>query len=191
MNPQPTKVEQRREIRARINKLSGAERTAGASLICQRLREHDFFQRASAVLFYAPMSDEVDIWPLVEESLAEGKIVALPRFDPRSNIYVMARLTGAPEELGTGAFGVREPTVTSEIVHPDAIDLALVPGVGFDLGGNRLGRGKGYYDRLLAGFGGIKCGIALDAQIAEAFTIEDHDIRMNWVLTPSRMIEGK
>jgi 5-formyltetrahydrofolate cyclo-ligase len=63
------------------------------------------------------------------------------------------------------------------------IDLALVPGVGFDLRGGRLGRGRGFYDQLLAGFGGLKCGVALNEQIASEIPTEAHDVRMDVVLT--------
>ena len=189
MTPGQAKTEWRRKIRARLNQLSDTDRAAGASLICQRLKEQGFWQAAAAVLFYAPLPDEVNLWPLLEESLAHGKIIALPRFDSGSNKYVMAQFKEAEKDLNSGAFGVREPSAASETILPEKIDVALIPGVGFDLVGNRLGRGKGYYDRLLADFRGFKCGIGLDEQIAEEFAAEYHDIRMNCILTPTRVIE--
>ena len=68
-------------------------------------------------------------------------------------------------------------------------DLILVPGVAFDLSGHRLGRGKGFYDRLLANARGVKCGVAFDEQIVKAVAAGTHDIRMDFILTPTRVIK--
>jgi 5-formyltetrahydrofolate cyclo-ligase len=69
------------------------------------------------------------------------------------------------------------------------VDLILVPGLAFDLRGHRLGRGKGYYDQLLRGLGGITCGVAFDQQIVAGIPVEPHDVRVNRVLTPTRWIQ--
>jgi 5-formyltetrahydrofolate cyclo-ligase len=69
--------------------------------------------------------------------------------------------------------------------------LILVPGVAFDLHGGRLGRGKGYYDRLLKELRGTTCGVAFDQQVVEAIPVEPHDVRLDHVLTPTRWIERK
>jgi 5-formyltetrahydrofolate cyclo-ligase len=66
------------------------------------------------------------------------------------------------------------------------LDFLLVPGVAFDRSGRRLGRGKGFYDRLLAGVTGMKCGVAWDEQIVHELPAEPHDIAMDLMLTPSR-----
>jgi len=66
------------------------------------------------------------------------------------------------------------------------LDLALVPGVAFDLNGHRLGRGKGYYDRLLAMLTGPACGVAFDQQIVSQVPNEPHDVRLSCILTPTR-----
>jgi 5-formyltetrahydrofolate cyclo-ligase len=67
--------------------------------------------------------------------------------------------------------------------------LVLAPGVGFDAAGGRLGRGRGFYDRLLAHISGIKCGVAFDPQLVERIPMERHDARMNCILTPTRWLE--
>jgi 5-formyltetrahydrofolate cyclo-ligase len=67
--------------------------------------------------------------------------------------------------------------------------LVLVPGVAFDSHGRRLGRGKGFYDQLLAFVRGTKCGVAFDEQIVPEIPIEPHDVRLNCILTPTRWIE--
>lgn len=182
MTAHPIKAELRREIRARLRNLTAAECAAGAERICRRVGEQDFWKRAGTVLLFAPLPDEVNIWPLLEQSLLEGKTLALPRFDPLKKSYTAVQVTRLPEELVPGAFGVREPAPQCREIPLDGIDLALIPGVGFDLRGRRLGRGGGFYDRLLADFKGLKCGLALDVQIVKEIPAEAHDIRMDVVV---------
>ena len=69
------------------------------------------------------------------------------------------------------------------------LDLVLVPGVAFDLQGRRLGRGRGFYDRLLADVDGIKCGIAFDEQMVNEVPAGPPDVRLNFILTPTRCVE--
>lgn len=180
------KARLRMEIRGRLKKLSAAERATAASLICQRVRAQDFWKAAKTVLLFAPLPDEVNIWPLLEKALAEGKVLSLPRYDPVKRIYLAAHVTDLELDLAMAAFEILEPAAHCGEIPPAKIDLALVPGVGFDLSGNRLGRGRGFYDRLLAGFGGFKCGVALDEQMTEAIPAEEHDVRMDMILTPTQ-----
>ena len=77
------------------------------------------------------------------------------------------------------------------MVPLNRLDLALVPGLGFDARGHRLGRGKGHYDRLLAGFGGRKIGVAFDFQIMAEVPCEAHDIVLDDIVTPARWIAAK
>ena len=89
-------------------------------------------------------------------------------------------------DLATGKFGIREPRSHCGEILLNHLDLALVPGVGFDLKGRRLGRGRGFYDRLLAQISGTKCGVGFDEQIVEAIPTEPHDVHLNYILTPTR-----
>ncbi|HLP77584.1 MAG TPA: 5-formyltetrahydrofolate cyclo-ligase, partial [Candidatus Paceibacterota bacterium] len=74
-------------------------------------------------------------------------------------------------------------------VSLNQLDLVLVPGVAFDACGRRLGRGKGFYDRLLADTRGIKCGVAFDEQIVTGIPVEPHDVLVDCILTPTRWID--
>ena len=91
-----------------------------------------------------------------------------------------------PRDLQPGQFGILEPAADCPIYNLKQLDLALVPGLGFALNGVRLGRGQGYYDRLLAGVPGCKCGVAFDGQVAVEIPVEPHDVRVDCILTPSR-----
>jgi 5-formyltetrahydrofolate cyclo-ligase len=140
-------------------------------------------------LFFAPLPAEVDLWPLLEEGFAAGKIVALPRFDSASQSYIACRVQNLRDEIISGQFSIREAHKNCVEIPSREIDLVLVPGIAFDLHGHRLGRGKGFYDRLLAEIRGVKCGAAFDEQIAEKIPVEPHDILMDFILTPTRCAE--
>jgi 5-formyltetrahydrofolate cyclo-ligase len=183
------KSELRQKIRAVLQNFSLAARAAASAQIRTRLKEQDFWQKAASTLFFAPMPDEVDLWPLLEETLAVGKIAALPRFDPVSNDYLACRVQHLQTEIGPGQFGIREPKAGCPEIPLERLGLVLVPGVAFDLGGCRLGRGRGYYDRLLPEIPGIKCGIAFDEQIVEAVPAGKLDVRMDFILTPTRCVK--
>jgi 5-formyltetrahydrofolate cyclo-ligase len=184
-----TKATLRSEIRAISKKNSPEKRAATSVQLCAKLKGQAFFQTAATVLFFAPLPTEVDLWPLLEESFGTEKIVALPRFDSTSQSYIACRVQSLRDEIISGQFSIREPHKNCAEIPSREIDLILVPGIAFDLHGRRLGQGKGFYDRLLTGIRGVKCGIAFDEQIVEKIPIEPHDVRMDFILTPTRCVE--
>jgi len=187
-------IEQKAAIRARVRAgleaLSESERATASVEVCRRLKQQAIWQRARTVLFYAPVPGEVDVWPLAAEAIASGKQVALPRFDPSAGKYAAHRIGDPVRDLRIGRFGIREPGPGCARLATDRADLILVPGVAFDLRGNRLGRGRGYYDRLLAEVAGPRCGVAFDAQIVAGLPREAHDLRMDMIVTPTRWLES-
>jgi 5-formyltetrahydrofolate cyclo-ligase len=84
---------------------------------------------------------------------------------------------------------VREPAAGCVEIPLEKFDLVLVPGVAFDLSGNRLGRGKGFYDQLLAKISGVKCGVGYDFQLLEKIPAEPHDAKVDFVITPARTMK--
>ncbi len=180
------KTSLRAQVRAELKKMSPAERASASLQACARLEQQPLWRAAQAILFYAPIDGELDIWPLLVDSLASGKTVLLPRFIPEQNLYVACQIKDAARDLQTGQFGVREPLASCEKNLLNHLDLILVPGIAFDLSGHRLGRGKGFYDRLLAALQGPTCGVAFDQQIVSQIPVEPHDMRLNCILTPTR-----
>jgi 5-formyltetrahydrofolate cyclo-ligase len=153
------------------------------------LKAQPAWQEAGSVLLYAPLEMELDVWPLLEEGLKAGKVVALPQFDPETGRYVARQIKDLAREMRLGRYGIREPLTSCELVPLNRLDFTLVPGVAFDLHGRRLGRGKGYYDALLAEVRGKTCGVAFDQQIVREVPVEPHDSDVNCILTPTRWIE--
>jgi 5-formyltetrahydrofolate cyclo-ligase len=189
MEIQGSKTELRRAIRARTKAMAPEQRAVASRQACALLEQQTVWKRAQSIFFYAPTPEEMDIWPLLGDSLAAGKTVALPRFDAATNRYVACQIQDIAKDLGDGQFGIREPGGHCIAIPPNRLDLILVPGVAFDRHGRRLGRGKGFYDQLLTSVCGTTCGVAFDEQIVEAVPVESHDVHLNCILTPTRWIE--
>src|SRR5260221_6696143 len=100
------------------------------------------WQKAQSILFYAPLPEELDVWPLLVNTLAAGKTISLPRFEAEQKGYVACHIRDAAGDVREGQFGIREPGELCERISLNRLDLMLVPGIAFDLKGYRLGLGK-------------------------------------------------
>ena len=153
--------------------------TRWSAEILARLEAHPAFQAAGTVLLYHSLPDEVDTHAFIRKWSASKRIL-LPVV--KADELELRAYTG-PETLTTGSYGILEPTGPLFTRYPD-IALVVVPGVAFDRLGNRLGRGKGYYDRLLPRLAdAYKIGICFPYQLVDEVPAEDFDIRMDEVLT--------
>jgi 5-formyltetrahydrofolate cyclo-ligase len=181
----------RAEVRAKLAALSIEARAAASARLCDRLRESETWRNAKSILLFAPLAEEPDVWPLAEAVLAEKKVLALPRFTPATAVYVAALVRDLTRDIVVGRFQIREPAEACPELPLAGLELVLVPGVAFDLSGHRLGRGRGFYDRLLGGIRGAKCGVAFDEQISDEVPSAAHDVRMDFILTPTRWAKAE
>ena len=174
-----TKKDIRRAVRAAIKAMGSGDKESQAALLCSVALEHPLLQSARVVALFAPLPDEPDISHLIG-TLYEMCTVVLPRI----NGDTMDFYPYSPHSMSSGSYGINEPQ-GNEPVAPSAIDVMLVPGVAFTRGGCRLGRGKGYYDRYMsmAGFRAHRIGVCFAQQIVEALPVEEHDIRMDEILS--------
>ena len=172
----------RDQVRAALRQIPAPERATASAQARALLKAQAQWRAAESILFYAPMPDELDVWPLLAEALAAGKRVALPRFVAAAQGYEACRVLDPAADLELGHFGIREPRSRCLRFSSDLSDLILVPGVAFDLQGGRLGRGKGYYDQLLGGLRGTKCGVAFDQQVMDEVPTAPHDECLDFLL---------
>ena len=189
--PAHAKPTLRARLRAELKAHSSASAASASAALCVRVRASPLWQTARAVLLFFPLPSEPDISPLLDEALASGKLLALPRFNATTNAYEPVQVRDLARDLVTGPFGVREPTADCPLVTMNRLDLALVPGLAFDARGDRLGRGKGHYDRLLAGFPGRTVGVTFDFQVVAQVPVEPNDIVLDAVVTPTRWLVAK
>ena len=166
-------------LRTKMREIAGS-RSDVRSLSSRLVRQLGTWPRWQAAQTIAAFSvlpgepDALDPWP-------GDKRIALPRVVGDELIFHWATDRA---ELLPGKFGIPEPCAEASPAGNE-FDLILVPGLAFDLRGGRLGRGKGYYDRFLAGVRGLRAGVCFDDQIVESVPIDPHDLRMDFVVTPS------
>lgn len=172
------KKESRAAVRLAAAHFPAARRAAESSVLCSAVLAHPKYIEARTVALYSPLGDEADISEILREAMP-SKRVALPVVEGSDMYFRFLTPDGATR---TGTFGIEEPC--GEICEPQQIDFMLVPGVAFDKEGNRMGRGRGYYDRYLADCGAFKAGICFSYQLIESIPHEKHDIRMDTVIHP-------
>ena len=172
-----TKQELRQAIR-RQKQMSSGDDASGA---LRQLRQHPRLTNADTLLLYSALQDEVPTQSLLDELVAQGKTVLLPRVVSDTDME-LRQYTGL-QDLQVGAFGILEPT-GKLFTDYEKIDVAVVPGMAFDKEGHRLGRGKGYYDRFLRLLPKTyKIGICFSWQLVDNVPTDEHDILMDQIMT--------
>lgn len=154
--------------------------------ILEKLEKHPAFIKARTVLLYHSLKDEVQTH-IFAEKWKNNKTLLLPVVI--GNDLELRYYTGK-QDMSMGAYGILEPG-GRPFTDFNAIDVVIVPGVAFDKKGNRLGRGKGYYDRLLPKLMAYKIGICYDFQVCELIPTEEFDIKMDALITEEEIFNEK
>ena len=175
-----TTAEQKKQLRnvvkVRVKALSLAEKEKRATALLRAVWNHPLFVSAQHVMLFWPLPDEINTIPLIEHAHAVGKNVFLP-------VVVGDELVVKPYNPTTmqpGAFGILEPQ--GDPVLPTQLDVIIVPGVAFDAACNRMGRGKGFYDRLLANISVPTIGVCYAEQYYLNIPTEQHDVPLHHVI---------
>ena len=134
---------------------------------------------AKVILAYYSLPGEVDTHTLIQELVAEGKTVLLPKVLDDTTMEL--RQYAGPQDLSEGAYHIMEP-MGAPFKDFSQIDVALIPGLAFDTNGHRLGRGKGYYDRFLTAFTGKTIGVCFDFQKVAEVPVDAHDVAVDRVV---------
>lgn len=161
-------------------------------IIQQRLMIMKEYQEARTILFYVSYGNEVATHGMIQQLLARGKRVVVPKSNTSEQTITVSELKSWAD-LAVGAYGILEPQEESIRKVPiDTIDLLIIPAVVFDLDGNRIGHGMGYYDKLLKlAKGKIKIGLAYEFQIMDRIPAEPHDVKVDKIITEHRVINCK
>lgn len=160
------------------------EKTAANKVIAATVLAHPQVSAARRVCVYISLPDEVDTRRIIDTSFKEGKSVVVTKV---VGDHPMLMPIDSWTDVRPGEFGILEP-VGSQFIHASEVDVFLVPGVAFDKEGNRVGRGKGYYDKLLAKAPGYTIGLAYNVQIVSRLVSEEYDIPMNTVITEKEIL---
>ncbi len=184
-----TKSELRRQMNARLQE---ACPPTASQAVCERLWNLPEIAGAAGCALFAALPGEIDLTPLALRLQAAHRILAYPRFQAAQRGYEMAQVQDFRTDLVPGKFDIPEPRDACSTLPAERLArlVWIVPGLAFDSDGGRLGRGGGYYDRLLHGFRNIKVGVGRDWQLVESVPMTAHDVRMDLVVTDRRSVVG-
>jgi len=181
----------RHDILARRDKMDQEERRAGSSAILALLVGQPEYSAAAAILFYVNFRGEVATRGMIAEALGSGKKVLVPKVDRKAHRLKLFEIRDMSEDLEAGYMGIYEPVEGhARPAAPEEVDMVVLPGVGFDKSGRRLGYGGGYYDRLIEMLrpGVPLLALAFDRQVVDEVPAEAHDKRVDKVITETRVI---
>ena len=176
------KKELRKIIKDRKRQYSSSQLEELSLSVLSRLADQESFRKAKIILMYYSLPDEVNTHTFIDEMTTLGKTVLLPVVKDSENMEI--REYSGRKDLTEGSFHIMEPT--GKLFPPERyeeIEVGVIPGMSFDEKGNRLGRGKGYYDRFLKKVPTLfKIGICFDFQKSDTIPIEETDIRMDCII---------
>ena len=185
----PNKKELRNELRQTLRGIDADDLTRRSHDAARRLFAEPAFVDARAVMLFLSMPHEIDTRPVALRCWQSQKTVAAPlvNFEQRHMIPVEVRSLNDP--MPTDERGLANPVEGAPIPIED-IDLLIVPGLGFDLTGQRIGRGAGFYDRFLSqpAFRATTLGLAFDEQVVEHVPTDEHDVPLDGLITDRRTL---
>jgi 5-formyltetrahydrofolate cyclo-ligase len=177
-----TKKQIRSKILLRLRTQKEENRSRKSKLIRNKLFRTQVFKKAKTIMFYIAFKGEVDTVGMIEKARRLGKKVTVP-VCKKNRVSITPCILDHSASLKKGPYGVCEPVKRTHI-SLNSLDLVIVPGLAFDAKGNRIGRGKGCYDRFLSKLqkGTPSIGLAFDFQLYPALPSQTHDIRVDKVI---------
>lgn len=176
-----SKAEIRKAVLKRRNELNEEERKKASFLLTERMLGHQWYYLSDTVLAFVPYGSEIDISEILQDALAKGKKLYLPKVEGENMCFYRV---DALADLVVGFKGIREPKGDTEcfVYQEDVADkvLMLMPGAAFDGLRNRIGYGKGFYDRYLQGKDALQLhtiAVGFSCQMVEEIPAEERDIR--------------
>jgi len=183
------KVELRRLLRNRLLAIPPAEHKAKSRKACQNLTSTEQFQHASVVMMYLSLPHELDTSEAILHAWQLGKTVAVPKISWQQRHMIPVQINSLETGFSTGAWGLRNP-ITGVPIPFEQIELVVAPGLGFDRGGNRLGRGGSFYDRFFANkeVTAVRCGLAFGEQVLDSIPVTKSDEPVHLLVTDEEII---
>ena len=187
-----TDLSAKKELRQRLRKILAEvlpdELETKSLRVCHRLFEQPEYIKAEVVMVFLALPAETDTSPIVLRAWQDRKRVLAPKVSWSQRRMMPVEIRSLADDLAISHMGIREPV--SGIPFPvSMIDLVIVPGLGFDDYGNRLGRGRGFYDRFLAHpeFTGVACGIAFEEQVTASVPVGPLDRTVDMLVTDEKV----
>ena len=179
-------ISQKKELRCAIRELKRCVdmewMLQASDTIMSQLESQDLFKAAETVLLYHALPDEVQTAAFLDKWY-QTKRILIPLVSGDDLILKVY----SPDKVVPGYKGIPEPSDDTETVGPSEVELAVIPGVAFDKDCNRLGRGKGFYDRLIPDLRCPLVGLGFDFQIVDQVPVEMFDRKLDMVITQNNL----
>lgn len=179
------KDELRGKMRKKRREMTSDEVLEKSAHIQQQLFSFDKYINARTVMLYVSAFKEPSTIEIIEDAINRKKRVVLPVSDTETETIVLSYLDSA-DDLAKGAYGILEPKVVKP-ANISELDFILVPGLAFDKKGNRMGFGKGYYDKLLCKTNADKTALCYEFQMLDDIPSDEYDIPMNTIITEDNL----
>jgi len=182
----------RKRVTTARKALTDSYRALASSKMLDALFALPAYQSAQTVFLYASMPEEVQLYGLMKQALADGKTVCLPLITGKGTMEAVWLSSLA--DLVTGKYGILTVAPSKRRIIPaEKIDFVLVPGAAFDRKGGRLGLGAGFYDRFLTEKApqGYRCALAFSCQLVERVPMEPHDVAVQYIVTENEAFAVK
>jgi 5-formyltetrahydrofolate cyclo-ligase len=179
----------RKQLRQILAQMPAEIRAKKSRQICHHLLGADEYKKASVVMVFLSMPEEVDTTPIFLDAWQHGKIVAVPQVSWEQRYMIPVEIRSLDTGLSVDKKGLRSP-IKGTVVPYEDIDLVIAPGLGFDRQGNRLGRGGAYYDRFFAvsGLKASKWALAFSNQILETIPHGEKDVPVDVIVCETGLI---
>lgn len=188
-----TKKELRKIYLDKRNKMSNEDLITKSKIISDNLLEDENFKKSNVFMIYIDFNKEVITTSIINYLLNDNKDVLVPYVKNKEKSELgIRKIKSIDNDCKIGTYGIIEPDLNTTIeVNQKDIECIVIPGVVFDTNLNRLGFGKGYYDRLLSKLNSkvIKIGIAFDFQIIDKVPVDKYDIKLDIIYTESKKIK--
>lgn len=186
-----TRAQLRQALRHKRRTLSAIQQQQAALRLSQKLAQHPLFLRSQRIAMYLASDGEINLQPLITRAQQMGKQVYVPVLKKWPQQHMVFQQLSTNGQWHTNRFGIREPLPNPKLqVKPWVLDLVLLPLVGFDQKGGRLGMGGGFYDRHFAYLrqrqtwqAPVLAGVAHQSQEVAEIPVQSWDIPLNWVFT--------
>jgi 5-formyltetrahydrofolate cyclo-ligase len=174
----------RSQLRQKLADMPETDRQTKSLAACNLIAASPEFAAARIVMLYLSMPHEVDTASLALKCWQAGKTVVVPKVSWDQRRMLPVEITSLQAGLTTTDKGLREP-IEGKPIPLGFVDIVIVPGLGFNHDGHRIGRGIGFYDRFLAQpeFIGLSCGLAFEEQIVSTLPVLDHDMPLSMLVT--------
>jgi len=189
-NVQKEKI--RKEILKKRISLSTEDRINKSIEIFKKLESINIYNYSEIIMFYVATMSEVQTENMIKESLIKGKKIVIPIMESDTGNLVPSLLLDYDNELEKNSQGILESKKAfRRLFSAEKLEVIIIPGIAFDASGNRLGRGKGYYDRFLTRINPsvLKIALAYEIQMVDHIPHDKNDIPVNMIITEQRIIQ--